>query len=256
MDPILRRRLVGAAVLWAGAMVLLPWVVDRKPASTEPQLVAGGDSEREMRTIDLAPPPLRETPPAPTQPARAEPAETPAAMAQAPSMSEPPPLEDETARIPPEHAAPSVPSAAPTPKTPQAPPEAATKPRTPPAAAVPSKPPQSSPTATPRPAAPPARSPAAPATASKPASPPAPTPGAMAGWAVQVGSFGDLQNAQSLATRLVQRQHSAQVSTLVVDGRTLYRVRVGQLARREDAEALRSQIEQSMGLNGKVVPTP
>ena len=78
----------------------------------------------------------------------------------------------------------------------------------------------------------------------------------MAGWAVQVGSFGDLQNAQSLATRLVQRQHSAQVSTLVVDGRTLYRVLVGQLARREDAEALRSQIEQSMGLNGKVVPTP
>ena len=78
----------------------------------------------------------------------------------------------------------------------------------------------------------------------------------MAGWTVQVGSFGDLQNAQSLAARLVQRQHSAQVSTLVVDGRTLYRVRVGQLARREDAEALRLQIEQSMGLNGRVVPTP
>jgi len=263
MDPILKRRLIGAAVLWAGAMVLVTWVLDRKPASTEPPaLVTGGDPEREMRTIDLAPPPLRETPPAPApaaaQPSQPDPAEMPTATAPSSSMPEPPPLEDEAAGEIPKQAAPSPP---PVRKTPPPQPEAATKPRAP-APVAPPNPPVSPPAAAPLPAAPPARSTAtAPAAPAKPASPtpppaPAPAPVAMAGWTVQVGSFGDLQNAQSLATRLVQRQHSAQVSTLVVDGRTLYRVRVGQVARREDAEALRLQIEQSMGLNGKVVPTP
>jgi cell division septation protein DedD len=65
-----------------------------------------------------------------------------------------------------------------------------------------------------------------------------------------------MQNAQSLAARLLQHQHSAQVSTLVVNGRPLYRVRVGHLGQREEADALRTRIEQSMGLNGKVVPDP
>ncbi|HMM44214.1 MAG TPA: SPOR domain-containing protein [Candidatus Macondimonas sp.] len=255
MDPILRRRLVGAAVLWAGAMVLVPWVLERKPASTEsPALAAGGDPGREMRTIELAPPPLRETPPAPAQPSQRDPAEMLSAMAPASSMPEPPPREDEAAGEIPRQAELSTP---PVRKAPPPPREAATTPRAP-VPVAPPNPPVSPPAAAPRPAAPPERSNAPPAAPAKPASltAPAPAPVAMAGWTVQVGSFGDLQNAQSLAARLVQRQHSAQVSTLVVDGRTLYRVRVGQLARREDAEALRLQIEQSMGLNGRVVPTP
>lgn len=256
MDPILKRRLIGATVLWVGAMVLVPWVLERKPASTEPPaLVTGGDPEREMRTIELTPPPLRE---APAQPSQPDPAEMLTAMAPASSMPEPPPLEDEAAGAIPKQAASSAPPVRKTPPSPQA---SATTPRAPTSVAPPNSP-VSPLAAAPRPAAPPARSTAtAPAAPAKPASPtpppaPAPAPVAMAGWTVQVGSFGDLQNAQSLATRLVQRQHSAQVSTLVVDGRTLYRVRVGQLARREDAEALRAQIEQSMGLNGRVVPTP
>lgn len=253
MDPILRRRLVGAAVLWAGAMVLLPWVLERKPAATEPPaLVTGGDPEREMRTIDLAPPPLRETPPTPVQSPPSDAAEIPAPVAGVPAMPEPPPNEDEAASVMPERPAPPAPAAR------KSAPEAPVKPQAP-TPVVPPKPPVSAPAAVPKPAAPPVRS-DAPAAAKPAAVTPAPTPGpapaAMAGWTVQVGSFGDLQNAQSLAARLVQRQHAAQVSTLVVDGRTLYRVRVGQLGRREDAETLRLQIEQSMGLNGKVVPTP
>lgn len=108
MDPILRRRLVGAAVLWAGAMVLLPWVLDRKPAATEPPaLVTGGDPEREMRTIDLAPPPLREATPTPT-PVQSPPpdaAEIPAPVAGVPAMPEPPPNEDEAASVMPERPA-------------------------------------------------------------------------------------------------------------------------------------------------------
>lgn len=239
MDPILRRRLIGAAVLWAGAMVLVPWVLERKPVSTEsPALVAGGDSGREMRTIELAPP-------TPVQSSRRDTAEIPAPAA--PSTPEPPPDEDVAGSAVPE------PPPPPAPKTTQAPAEAAVKPSAP-AAVAPPPPSVSAPAAAPKPAAAPVRNNPAPAAPAKPA--PAAAPVAVAGWTVQVGSFGDLQNAQSLAARLLQRQHSAQVSTLVVDGRTLYRVRVGQLARREDAETLRSQIEQSMGLNGRVVPTP
>jgi cell division septation protein DedD len=153
MDPILRRRLVGAAVLWAGAMVLVPWVLDRKPASTEPPpLVTGGDPEREMRTIDLAPPPLRETPPAPAQPSQPDPAEMPTAMSSDLSMPEPPPLEDEAASAMPEQASPSRP---PAPKKPQPPPEATVKPRAP-APVAPPNPPVLPPAAAPKPTAPPA----------------------------------------------------------------------------------------------------
>ena len=64
MDPVLKRRLAGAAVLWLGAMLLLPWILDQNPEEgAGTTFVAAEDPEREMRTIDLAPPPLRETVP-------------------------------------------------------------------------------------------------------------------------------------------------------------------------------------------------
>jgi cell division septation protein DedD len=63
MDPVLKRRLVGAAVLWGAAMLVLPWVLDPARESTpDPAVIASSDPDREMRTIDLMPPPLREPP--------------------------------------------------------------------------------------------------------------------------------------------------------------------------------------------------
>lgn len=230
MDPVLKRRLAGAAVLWLGAMLLLPWILDQNPEEgAETTFVAAEDPEREMRTIDLAPPPLRETVPsegskpaegAPPEVARLAPAERqPAGTAEAVADTAQP------VSAPVEPARPANEVAA---SNRSAPPRASDIPR----AASSSAPP------------------AAPLVSRAPAA----TKGA--GWSVQVGSFGDLQNAQSLAARLRQHQHGAQVSTLVLNGRTLYRVRVGHMAQREEAEALRARIEQSMGLNGRVVPNP
>jgi DedD protein len=243
MDPVLKRRLVGAAVLWVAAMLVLPWILDPARHSTpDPTVVASSDPDREMRTIDLTPPPLPEAPAVSTT--------VPAASEPEPSVEPPPALaemEEAPVKAQPEERAPQKPSAPA--------PVAAPKPS-------PAKPAPAPVVTAPKPAAtkpqPPAPAPAPPAPASvATVQPPTPSPGASgAAWSVQVGSFGDIQNAQSLAARLLQRQHSAQVSTLVVNGRTLYRVRVGHLGRREDAEALRVRIEQSMGLNGRVVPDP
>lgn len=253
MDPVLKRRLVGAAVLWVAAMLVLPWVLEPARESTpDPTVVASSDPDREMRTIDLTPPPPR----------------TPAVSAPVPAVSEPEPsaepppalaeMEDALAHAPPEAPPPqqaSAPAPVPAPKPavaaprpPAVPPKPAAAPvGTAPKTVVATKPPPPAPAPAPAPGAS-----ASVATAQRPPSSGAPG----SAWSVQVGSFGDIQNAQSLAARLLQRQHSAQVSTLVVNGRTLYRVRVGHLGRREDAEALRVRIEQSMGLNGRVVPDP
>ncbi len=243
MDPVLKRRLVGAAVLWVAAMLVLPWVLDPARESTpDPTVVASSDPDREMRTIDLTPPPPR-APPAVSAP-------VPTVSEPEPSAKSPPALaemEEAPVQAQPEERAPQKPSAPA--------PVAAPKPS-------PAKPAPAPVVTAPKPAAtkpqPPAPAPAPPAPASvATVQPPTPSPGAPgSAWSVQVGSFGDIQNAQSLAARLLQRQHSAQVSTLMVNGRTLYRVRVGHLGRREDAETLRVRIEQSMGLNGRVVPDP
>ena len=255
MDPVLKRRLVGAAVLWGAAMLVLPWVLDPARESTpDPTVVASSDPDREMRTIDLTPPPPRAPPvvsapvPAVSEPEpSAEPPPALAEMEDAPANAEPEAPPPQQASAPAPVLAPKPASAAPRPPAASAKPAAApvvTAPK--PVAAT--KPPPPSPA--------PAPAPAAPASVAT-TQPPPPFPGAPgSAWSVQVGSFGDMQNAQSLASRLLQHQHSAQVSTLVVNGRALYRVRVGHLGRREDAEALRVRIEQSMGLNGRVVPDP
>ena len=242
MDPVLKRRLVGAAVLWGAAMLVLPWMLDPARESTpDPTVVASSDPDREMRTIDLTPPPPR-VPPAVSAP-------VPAVSEPEPS-AEPPPaalaeMEDAPANTqlnapPPKQASIPAPGAAPKPAA--AAPHPSAAPATPATAPV-----------APKPA--PAPAPATPASVAT-AQPTSPAGASGSAWSVQVGSFGDIQNAQSLAARLLQHQHSAQVSSLVVNGRTLYRVRVGHLGRREDAEALRVRIEQSMGLNGRVVPDP
>lgn len=253
MDPVLKRRLVGAAVLWGAAMLVLPWILDPARESTpDPTVVASSDPDREMRTIDLTPPPLRESPAvSASAPAMSEPepsAEPPAALAEmedAPTKAQPEVRSSQQASAPAPVLAPKPGAAAPRPPAVPAKPAAApvvTAPK--PVAATKPKPPA------------PAPAPAAPASVAT-TQPPTPSSGAPgSAWSVQVGSFGDMQNAQSLAARLLQHQHSAQVSTLVVNGRALYRVRVGHLGRREDAEALRGRIEQSMGLNGRVVPDP
>lgn len=124
-------------------------------------------------------------------------------------------------------------------------------------------------TAESRPAGPSARPTAAPA--AQPVSKPAPTPAAKtvekappkpvsvaaasaaAGeWAVQVGSFGSRENADRLRGQLAGKGFPVFVTRIESRGRTFHRVRVGPAADRAGAEALLRKLGSSAP-GGKVV---
>jgi DedD protein len=89
--------------------------------------------------------------------------------------------------------------------------------------------------------------PAAPAAASPPpsaAAPPRPSPSpppkqaaAAEGWMVQVGSFSEEENARRLAQRVSTYGYKPVVATFKANGRTMWRVRLGPLPTRDQAEA-------------------
>lgn len=84
--------------------------------------------------------------------------------------------------------------------------------------------------------------------AAAPASPPAATSDT---WYVQLGSFGELGNAQRLAQEAKSDGFEAQISTIVASGKTMHRVRVGPVATREKAESLRQSLA-AKGQPGKL----
>lgn len=89
---------------------------------------------------------------------------------------------------------------------------------------------------------------------SQPASQVAPrpdgTPGG--GWLVQVGTFGQKDNAERLAASLRQRGFAAFVSPMARTGRTLYRVRVGPSGSREAAAGVAGKLATA-GQSGQIV---
>ena len=76
------------------------------------------------------------------------------------------------------------------------------------------------------------------------------------GWIVQVGSFGDKDNAERLAERLSARNYAVSVSEFRLGDKVLYRVRVGPTQSRDKAEAQMARIQEQLGLNGKVLTYP
>lgn len=134
-------------------------------------------------------------------------------------------------------------------------------------AALPATPPAARPAPTPaapKPA-PPATTTAstpAPAPASTPAAPaapaPAPEPRAAAGtgFAVQVGAFSKAEDAARLRDRLRAAGFSAFIEDVRSDKGVLSRVRVGPVATREQAAALRAQVSGKVGVSGDVRPHP
>jgi DedD protein len=210
MDQGLKERLVGAAVLIAIAVWLIPWVLDgpeapveatggslQLPAAEEPMpmrtqtLRLGGAAETETET-DAAPPATAAAPPVEEEPVavvpplpaedRSDPVETPIVTA---ARTEPAPA-----------------------------PAAATSP--PPAAVTPPK--------------------------------PTPAPAATGDWTVQLGSFGDEANARRLAQRTSTFGYKAEVSSYRSGNRTLYRVRVGPAKTRAEADATASALK-AHGIN-------
>ena len=71
--------------------------------------------------------------------------------------------------------------------------------------------------------------------------------GEVTGWVVQVGSFGSERNARALAERLARAGFTAFVSRTEKNGRAFYRVRVGPVAEREAAEALKAKLDSHLG---------
>ncbi len=85
---------------------------------------------------------------------------------------------------------------------------------------------------------------------------PAPAERIEAGWAVQVGSFRDGDNAREEESRLRAEGLPAFVDESTVDGRSIYRVKVGPVARRDAALELGERLEEEFGLSGIVVTHP
>jgi DedD protein len=74
-------------------------------------------------------------------------------------------------------------------------------------------------------------------------------------WAVQLGSFGNQQNAERLAADLRKQGFAAFLSQLSTDKGQLHRVRIGPQKDRESAEAMAARLQKA-GHKGQVVPHP
>jgi DedD protein len=74
-------------------------------------------------------------------------------------------------------------------------------------------------------------------------------------WAVQLGSFGNRQNAERLAADLRKQGFAAFLSELATDSGELHRVRIGPQKDRESAEAMAERLSKA-GHKGQVVPHP
>jgi len=133
---------------------------------------------------------------------------------------------------------------------------------------------ESLPASTPTAAAPPAAKPEAPkpqpkpepakpqpkpeATASKPEAPatPAAPAASSVGFAVQLGAFGQANDANALRDKVRAAGFSAFVEQVRTEKGTLHRVRVGPVANRADAEQLKAQVAAKVGVAGMVRPHP
>lgn len=173
----------------------------------------------------------------------AEPAASTAAAAAAPAVSAPQPLaESAPAKPAPLPAETSKPAAKPVePAKPVASKPAETKPA--------AKPAETKPVAATKPAeAKPA--PAKPVEAAKPAPKPA---ASGTGFAVQLGAFGNLEEANKLRDRARAAGFSAFVEQVRTDKGTLNRVRLGPVVNRADADKLKAQVAGKLGVGDALV---
>lgn len=94
------------------------------------------------------------------------------------------------------------------------------------------------------------------ATASKPATAPAAPAASGVGFAVQLGAFGQANDANALRDKVRAAGFSAFVEQVRTEKGSLHRVRVGPVANRADAEQLKAQVAAKVGVAGMVRPHP
>ncbi|MDY6946389.1 MAG: SPOR domain-containing protein [Pseudomonadota bacterium] len=249
MERPVKERLIGAAVLMAAAVILIPEMLsgpDRESGDKQAQTGTDGEGTGEASiktyTIDLSQSPGAQPPTVTAQNGNRAPPpeELPTASTEAP-----PP---ETQVSPePEPVAPPVVAERPKP-------EPRTEPPPRQLAAQPARaeaPPQGPPKPEPKPE-PPKAEPRA--VASAPSAPRSAVPTGK-GWAVQLGSYSSETTAQRLANEWRAKGQSAFVMPVTTGGKTLYRVRIGPSKDRAGAEAALKAVKPSIP-NAAVVAHP
>jgi len=78
----------------------------------------------------------------------------------------------------------------------------------------------------------------------------------LSAWVVQVASFGQQKNANKLVKRLQKMKFSAFQEQASVDGKTIFRVRVGPEIDHKKATDIQSRIEKRVKLKGKIERYP
>lgn len=215
MERKVKERFVGAAVLVAIAVILIPELLSGPKTRQKPAPPAAANEQR-IKTYEFNLDPSA----APSSPVTESPAAPPAE--EAPPAAAPEPEARSTEPVATVVDPPRVPAPA-------------AQPATAPPAAVPERAPQAAPLAESRPLAP------APAASAS-------------GWAVQLGSFADEDRARKLVQRLEAAGHNAYLVPLRrADGKTLQRVRIGPYERREAAEAALKKVA-SEAKGAAVVP--
>ena len=84
---------------------------------------------------------------------------------------------------------------------------------------------------------------------------PAATTSSTGMWAVQLGSFGNQENAERLAAELRKQGHAAFLSQVMTSDGQRHRVRIGPQKDRAAAEAVAASLRKA-GHEGKVLPHP
>jgi DedD protein len=221
MDQGLKERLIGAAVLVALGVWLIPWVLDGEQEQVE---LNGSDTALELPTPE-EPLPIRSQTLSLDEP-EPEPLVGAADSADTPAPSAQPESSDTKPAIPADEPVVARVDVQPSPAEPA---PDATSPKV--AVTPPVKP-----AATPQVSAPAA----------------ATRTDAKGAWVVQLGSFGEEANAKRLAQRVSTFGYKPDVSSHRTGGRTLYRVRVGPYATRPLADAAASALS-AHGVGGQVV---
>ena len=247
MEPRLKERLTGAAVLIVAAAVFVPMFMDdaRKPAAiAETNIPPKPATEFDSRLVPLPDPdeivPLAPEPEPekmavadlPAAPVAQEPAAT---VAQGPAPQEPAPQAASPVAEAPAEPAPA-PAASP---VAEAPAEPAPAPAASPVAESPAEP-------APAPAAGGAPADKASGAASAPAK-------VVAGWAVQTGVFAARANAEKMNAKLQTAGYLSYIEKIERDGRALYRVRIGPEVLRSEAVKLRAAVMEKLSLKDAMI---
>ncbi len=236
MDAVLKRRLMVAVVIWILALIFLPMLLKQRQSTQPtqatstplglPEMPAMPEEHREVRSLDLAQKPAEPT------------AQVAQNTAQPAAKADPPASSTQPATSAPTQVAQAPSQPAPT--------QAAQLPSQPVPTAV-----VKSDKSKPESVKPKSVTPSAPVKAST-----ADKPAATGKWVIQVGSFSDKGNAETLARRLRARNYPVLMSRIALHDRNWYRVQVGPLRSRTDADAKQTRLQAQLGLNGKVVALP